>query len=92
MDTNTQSGQETPKYELKEFIDADQFKGLLKAWLYAMENDEDLMVNVKGRDCIIPKEAFETGKFRSEYEIDKGEYEFELQLKWRSSESNTKQL
>lgn len=91
MDANTQSGQENLKYELKEFIGADQFKGLLRDWLNAMENDEDLVVNVKGKDCKIPKEAFESGKFRSEFEIDKGEYEFELQLKWRNSESNTKQ-
>ena len=92
MDTNIQSGQEPPKHELKEFIDADQFKSLLKDLLNAMENDEDFMLNVEGRDCIIPNEAFKRGQFRSEYEIDKDEYEFELQLKWRSSESSTKQL
>jgi hypothetical protein len=82
MELNTQKGQGNSKYELKEFIGADQFKDLLRGWLEAMEEGEDLVVNVKGRECKIPKKAFLSGKFRSEYEIDKGEYEYELQLKW----------
>lgn len=91
MDASTQSNQENLKYELKEFIGADQVKGLLKDWLNAMENGEDLVINVKGKDCKIPKEAFLSGKFRSEFEINKGEYEFELQLKWLNSELDLKQ-
>lgn len=91
MDINNQPSQENSKYELKEFIGADQFKGLLREWLVAMEEGEDLVVNVKGQECKIPKEAFLTGKFRSEFEIKRGEYEFELQLKWRNPDSNTEQ-
>jgi len=91
MDTNAQKGQEKAKYELKEFIGADQFKDLLNSWLVAMEKGEDLVVNVKGTECTIPKEAFFSGKFRSEFEIKNDEYEFELQLKWKNLEQNTKQ-
>ena len=91
MEINNQPNQENSKYELKEFIGADQFKGLLKEWLEAMDEGEDLVVNVKGQECKIPKEAFVTGKFRSEFEIDKGEYEFELQLKWKNTDSSIEQ-
>lgn len=82
MDVNTQKGQGNSKYELKEFIGADQFKDLLRGWLEAMERGEDLVVNVRGRECKIPKEAFQSGEFRSEFETNNGEYEYELQLKW----------
>jgi hypothetical protein len=91
MESNTQTGQEKNNFEFKEFVGADQFKGLLKDWLSAMEQGKDLVVKVKGKECTVPKEAFLTGKFRSEYELDDGEYEFELQLKWRNPEQSTKQ-
>lgn len=69
--------------ELKETCDKRQFVDLMKQWLQHIEQNQDFEVQVKGRSCRIPAEALEKGHFRVEYEIDNGEYEFELTLKWR---------
>jgi hypothetical protein len=72
-----------PEMELKEKLDRKQFTNLLRDWLEAMEGDDDLEVSVNGEVQFIPAEAFSKGWYRVEYEIDKGEYELELTLKWR---------
>lgn len=69
--------------ELKEHCDRSHFIDLLKRLLQSMEGGREMDVEIKGRSCRIPAEAFEKGNFRVEYEIDKGEYEFELTMKWR---------
>jgi amphi-Trp domain-containing protein len=69
--------------ELKEACDKRQFVELLRQWLQHIEQNRDFEVQVKGRSCRIPADALERGHFRVEYEIDQGEYEFELTLKWR---------
>ncbi|HXH32735.1 MAG TPA: hypothetical protein VNJ01_18190 [Bacteriovoracaceae bacterium] len=74
------------KFELKEYIKPDQVKVILREWLNALEEDRDLEVTIKGENCRIPKEALLVGKTKAEYEIKKGEYELELELKWRKSD------
>jgi hypothetical protein len=69
--------------ELKENCDKRQFVEVMREWLQAIDRNQDFEVKVKGQLCRIPAEALEKGRFRLEYEIDKGEYEFELTLKWR---------
>lgn len=69
--------------ELKESCDKRQFVDLMREWLQAIDRNQDFEVKVKGQLCRIPADAMEKGRFRIEYEIDKGEYEFELTLKWR---------
>ena len=74
------------KFELKEYIQADQVKVILREWLSALEEDRDLQLTIKGESCRIPKEALTMGKTKAEYEIKKGEYELELELKWRKDD------
>lgn len=74
------------KFELKEFAETNQVKAILREWLAALEENRDLEVTIKGQTCRVPKEALLRGKTKAEYEIKKGEYELELELKWRDSD------
>lgn len=69
--------------EQKEMLDRAQFQALLQQWQQALERNQDFEVTVAGNSYTIPADALEKGRFRVEYEIDEGEYEFELTLKWR---------
>lgn len=89
MENLEQKAQENGKYELKEYIGKDQVKGVLKQWLIALEQNEDLVIEVKGKQCKIPKEVLGQEKIKLEYEVKNGEYEFELELKWTPSEKQS---
>jgi len=69
--------------EQKEMLDRGQFQELLRNWQHALEHNQDFEVTVAGSTYTIPADALDKGRFRVEYEIDNGEYEFELTLKWR---------
>lgn len=79
------------KWEVKDYIGADQLKIILREWLNALDNNRDLEVFIKGENCRVPKDAFLYGKTKAEFEFKKGEYEFEIELKWKDSDLNTKQ-
>lgn len=68
--------------ELKETCDKRHFVHMLQQWLQCIEKGKDFEVRVNGRSCSVPAAALENGRFRVEYEIDQGEHEFELTLKW----------
>jgi amphi-Trp domain-containing protein len=72
-----------PELEQKEKIDRARFVSLLRDCLAAIEQNQSFNVSVNGDNHVIPSEAFDKGWYRVEYEIDKGEHEFELTLKWR---------
>ncbi len=74
------------KWEFKENIKPDQVKILLREWLNALEENRDLEVTIQGESCRIPKEALVSGTTKAEYEFKKGEFELELELKWRKSD------
>lgn len=69
--------------EMKETYDRNRFLELLQGWAQSIEKDRDFEVMVDGQMYTIPADAINRGRLRVEYEIDKGEYEFELTLKWR---------
>jgi hypothetical protein len=69
--------------EQKEWLDRARFTEVLREWLGALDRNEDFSLVVNGQSFDIPAAACEAGKFRLEYEIDEGEHEFELTLKWR---------
>lgn len=69
--------------EQKEVIDRDQFVKLLRGLQLAIERNQEFEVTVNGQPHVIPADVAERSRFRVEYEIDKGEYEFELTMKWR---------
>lgn len=75
-------GKQQGDIELKEACDKKQFAEVLRDWLHCIEKRKDLVVKVNGRNCTIPAEAMDKGYFRLEYEVEKGECEFELTLKW----------
>ena len=76
------------KWELKDNIGPDQVKVILREWLNALEENRDFEVNIKGENCRIPKEALVKGITKAEFEFKRGEYELELELKWRESDFN----
>jgi amphi-Trp domain-containing protein len=69
--------------ELKETLDRNRFLEMLQGWTRAIEQNQDFEVRVNGQSHTIPADAIDRGRLRVEYEIDRGEYEFELTLKWR---------
>jgi hypothetical protein len=71
------------KVEHKQTLDSRQFVTVMRDWLNAIERQQDFSLPVAGNPCVVPASAMENGHFRVEYEIDKGEHEFELTLKWR---------
>ena len=80
------------KWELKDDIGPDQVKVILRKWLIALEENRDLTVTINGQTCHVPKEAFSSGKTKAEFEFKKGQYEFELELKWRDTDLKQNQL
>lgn len=69
--------------EKKELVDRSQFLELMRRFQQGMERNQDFEISVDGETYSIPATAFDSGRFRVEYEIDDGEYEFQLTLKWR---------
>ena len=69
--------------EQKEHLDRQRFTTLVQGWANALERGEDYQVTVAGKPYSIPSQALESGRCRVEYEIDNGEHEFQLTLKWR---------
>jgi hypothetical protein len=77
------ASQPTQDIELKEIYDRNRFLSLLQQWTQAIERQQAFDIQVNGQRFTIPADAVDRGRLRVEYEIDKGEYEFELTLKWR---------
>lgn len=75
--------QESDNIELKETYDRNRFLQLLQGWAQAIEQQREFEFIIDGETRVIPANAVDTGKLRVEYEIEKGEHEFELTLKWR---------
>lgn len=69
--------------EKKELLDRTRFVEMLREWVNALERNEDFNVTVAGNSYVIPANAADIGRCRVEYEIDEGEHEFELTVKWR---------
>jgi len=69
--------------EQKEQVDRAQFMELMRRFQQGLERNQDFEISVNGENYTIPATAFDSGRFRVEYEIDDGEYEFEMTLKWR---------
>ncbi len=69
--------------ELKQKVSRDEFLQYLRQVQEGIEGSREFTVNVAGRDCTIPADAFDKGKLEIEYEIDEGEYELELTAKWK---------
>lgn len=68
--------------ELKEKLTPQAFKTLLHQWVEALDNNADLEFVVRNQRCVLPAEAISEGKLQVEYEIDEGQYEVELKVKW----------
>ena len=88
---DVKSTQSQDKWEYKEEVGTDQVKVILREWLNALEENRDLEVTIKEQSCRVPKEALTRGRTKAEFEFKKGEFELELELKWRESDLTTKQ-
>lgn len=76
-------GSTTKDIEQKEWVDRSRFVETLREWIDALERNQDLTILVSGNSYVIPADAANQARFRLEYEIDEGEHEFELTMKWR---------
>jgi len=90
MEPSIQKGQEKlgkgKVFEYKEFVQESDLQNILREWIKALEEERDLNLTIKGKECHIPKEAFKFAKTKVEYELKNDEYEFELELKWKDSD------
>ena len=69
--------------EQKEWVDQTRFMEILREWFTAMERKQDFTALIKGESFVVPRDAAKKARFRVEYEIDEGEHEFELTMKWQ---------
>lgn len=74
---------ETEKMELKELCTKEQFVKTLRKWADAIDKRQEMKVVVRGKENTIPPGVADQAKLEVEYEINKGEYEFEMTMKWR---------
>jgi hypothetical protein len=86
QERNEEQSQTKDKWELKENFNTGQVKTLLREWLNALEENRDLEVEIKGQKCRVPKEALLRGRTEAEFECNQGEYELEIELKWKESD------
>lgn len=68
--------------EQKEWVDQTRFMEILREWLTALERKQSFTTLIKGESFVIPGDRASKARFRVEYEIDEGEHEFELTMKW----------
>jgi hypothetical protein len=88
-EAGTQSKAEKKKY--KEKLNPEQLRSMLQQWIDAIDNQQDLEVKIRGEDCLIPQSALESGRIEAEFELKKGEYEFEIELKWKADSGGSSQ-
>jgi len=69
--------------EQKEWVDQTRFVEILREWVTALERKQDFTTLIKGESFVIPRDAVSKARFRVEYEIDEGDHEFELTMKWQ---------
>lgn len=71
------------RFKTKEFLSTEELKYLLKGWLDAIEQNKDFEFQIKGNSGKVPKDVLLKNTTSGEYEFKNGEYEFELELKWK---------
>lgn len=75
--------QQAHEVEVKQILDRQQLTQLLHQWLDSLEAERDFKVVINNETYVVPTDAPIIGETEVEYEIDKGEFEFQLTLKWR---------
>jgi hypothetical protein len=73
--------------KLKERLTADQLKGILGQWIEALDQESELELEINGKRCHIPSQAFQDGMAEVEVDSDKGE--LEIELKWKPEGSSS---
>lgn len=74
------------KRKVKEAVSTEELKILLRGWLEALEQDKDFEFQIKGHSGRVPQKILQYNSTMAEFEFKKGEYEFELELKWKEGE------
>lgn len=85
--TSTNKDSVQQKGKIKEALSTQELKTLLAGWLAAIEDNKDFDFEIKGHSGRVPKKVLLSNTTKGEYEFKDGEYEFELELKWKD-ESN----
>lgn len=71
------------KRKVKEALSTDELKVILRGWLDALEQNKDFDFQIKGHSGKVPQKILQNNTTMGEFEFKKGEYEFELELKWK---------
>lgn len=77
------TGSQGERRKVKEALSTEELKLLLRGWLEAIEQNKDFKFDIKGNPGYVPKEVLTKGTTVGEFEFKRGEYEFELELKWK---------
>lgn len=72
------------KWKVKEPISTLELKSILMGWLAAIDEERDFEFQIKGQRCRVPSKALLSNKTLCEFEMKDGEFEFELELKWKN--------
>lgn len=80
---NINPSSSSERRKVKEALSTDELKVILKGWLEALEQNKDFKFQIKGNSGFVPKDILTKGTTMGEFEFKKGEYEFELELKWK---------
>jgi hypothetical protein len=89
VESKVENKMEKKKY--KEKLNPEQLRSMLQQWIEAIDNQQDLEVKIRGEDCLIPQSALQSGRIEAEFELKKGEYEFEIELKWKADSADVSQ-
>lgn len=83
--TASPESQKSPpeRRKVKEALSTEELKYILKGWLEALEQNKDFQFQIKGTSGFVPKAVLAKGTTMGEFEFKRGEYEFELELKWK---------
>ncbi len=91
-ENSTPTHESTPqKMKIKEALSTQELKTLLSGWLTALEEEKDFAFEIKGHSGYVPKKVLSNNTTMGEFEFKDGEYEFELELKWKDDSAKDSQ-
>ncbi len=74
------------KMKFKEKLSFEQFKSTVCEWARALEENRDFEFQIRGRSCRVTIDEMRKSTPVFEYELKNGEYELEMEVKWKVPE------
>lgn len=74
---------ENNRKKIKQNINYEQLKSILKNWQEALSANKDLELSIDGKTLTIPQSALNERGARVKFEGEDNQYELNIKLKWR---------